>query len=176
MAILRWKLALKGTSGAGPRGSRRAERAGRNRFRPMLDPMEDRTLLSITVTNPGDSGPGTLRQAILNASDGDTINFAPSLTGARFAAIIGLTSGELTINKSLDIEGLGPNHLVISGLGTSRIFDVTTPGVKVTIAGLTITNSMAPLGGGILNQGGQLTVSTALSQKLTVVRGASCLR
>ena len=32
------------------------------------------------VCNANDSGPGSLRQAILDASSGDTINFAPSVT------------------------------------------------------------------------------------------------
>ena len=34
---------------------------------------------TITVTNTNDSGPGSLRQAIINASPGDTINFAQAL-------------------------------------------------------------------------------------------------
>jgi hypothetical protein len=42
----------------------------------------------ITVTNINDNGPGSLRQSILDAAPGDTINF--SVTGA-----IRLTSGEL---------------------------------------------------------------------------------
>ena len=46
------------------------------RFRPRLDPMEDRTLLStVTVMNNHDSGPGSLRAAIAAASSGDTIDF-----------------------------------------------------------------------------------------------------
>ena len=47
---------------------------------------------TITVTNTNDSGPGSLRQALANANDGDTINFA--VTGT-----IGLTSGELLVDK-----------------------------------------------------------------------------
>jgi len=31
---------------------------------------------TITVTNTNDSGPGTLRQALVDVSDGDTIEFA----------------------------------------------------------------------------------------------------
>jgi hypothetical protein len=42
----------------------------------------------ITVTNTNDSGSGSLRQALVDANDGDTINFA--VTGT-----IGLTSDEL---------------------------------------------------------------------------------
>src|SRR4051812_21987771 len=51
------------------------------RFRPLFDVMEDRTLLSdFIVINTSDSGPGSLRQAILssNAASGVTnhIDFA----------------------------------------------------------------------------------------------------
>src|SRR5947209_4510001 len=45
------------------------------RFRPRFELVEDRTLLSaFLVTNTGDSGPGSLRQAILdsNAATGGT--------------------------------------------------------------------------------------------------------
>jgi hypothetical protein len=52
----------------------------------------------ITVTNLNDSGPGSLRQALADASDGDTINFA--VTGT-----ISLMSGELVIDKSITITG-----------------------------------------------------------------------
>ena len=39
------------------------------RLRPRLEVMEDRTLLStFLVTNTGDSGPGSLRQAILDSN------------------------------------------------------------------------------------------------------------
>ena len=48
---------------------------------------------TITVINTNDSGPGSLRQALVDANDGDTIDFA--VTGT-----IGLTSGELLVIKS----------------------------------------------------------------------------
>jgi len=34
---------------------------------------------TIIVTSTADSGPGTLRQALLDAQDGDTITFAPAV-------------------------------------------------------------------------------------------------
>src|SRR5213083_2429943 len=52
----------------------------------------------ITVTNTNDSGPGSLRQALADAHDGDTINFA--VTGA-----ISLTNAEVVINKNITISG-----------------------------------------------------------------------
>ena len=53
---------------------------------------------TITVTNTNDSGPGSLRQALRVANDGDTINFA--VTGT-----ITLTSGGLPINKNVTMSG-----------------------------------------------------------------------
>src|SRR5438270_4174230 len=61
---------------------------------------------TITVTNTNDSGPGSLRQALANANNGDTINFAVSDT-------IMLTSGEVLVNKNVTISGPGANQLSI---------------------------------------------------------------
>ena len=54
-------------------------------FVPRLEPLEDRSLPStFTVTNMNDSGPGSLRAAVLAADahpGPDTINFKPGLSG-----------------------------------------------------------------------------------------------
>src|SRR5215216_2935253 len=63
----------------------------------------------ITVINTNDSGPGSLRQALVDSHDGDTIDFDPSVKGQT----ISLTSAELVINKSITISGLGPNLLTV---------------------------------------------------------------
>src|SRR4029077_4877434 len=54
---------------------------------------------TIIVTNTNDSGPGSLRQALADANNGDAINFDSSLNGGT----ITLFSGELVVNKSLTI-------------------------------------------------------------------------
>jgi hypothetical protein len=130
----------------------------RRRFQPRLERFEDRTLLStLTVLNTKDSGAGSLRAAIAAASSGDTIVFAPSVR----QRTITLTSGELSITKSLDIEGPGAAQLTISGNHASRVFDISG-GVTVTIAGLSIANGFANStdgGGAILNDGSTLTLS-----------------
>lgn len=56
---------------------------------------------TITVTSGADSGAGTLRQAIIDALPGDTVNFAAGVT------VVTLTSAELVIAKSLTIGGRG---------------------------------------------------------------------
>ncbi len=124
---------------------------------------------TITVTSAGDTGTGTLRQAILDAAAGDTINFSlPSGT----TSII-LTSDQLLINKNLTITGPGANLLsVVRGRAPFqpffkfRIFEIDSG--NVTISGLTISNGIpaevnTPIGdsgGGILNQSsGLVTIS-----------------
>src|SRR6266849_2582167 len=70
-------------------------------FVPRLEQLEDRTVLStLTVTNPADSGDGSLRAAIAAAQNGDQIVFDTSLKGQT----ITLTGGPLAITQSLDIE------------------------------------------------------------------------
>jgi len=99
----------------------------------------------ITVINTNDSGPGSLRQALANVNDGDTINFAVSGT-------IALTSGELVIDKNIAINGPGQNSLTVrpSQTGSFRVFNVM-PNHSVTIQGLTISFGYAQYaqGGGI---------------------------
>ena len=63
---------------------------------------------TITVTNTNDSGSGSLRQALADANDGDTIKFA--VTGT-----IPLTSGGLGFSRKLTISGPGTNQLSIDG-------------------------------------------------------------
>jgi len=109
----------------------------------------------IVVTNTNDNGPGSLRNALAIANDGDTID-ATGVSG-----IILLTSGELQINHSVTINGPGAGNLTVNGNAASRVFE--NFGSDVTISGFTVTNGLPPTGdnnggGGILNHGG-LTLS-----------------
>ena len=136
-------------------GSRRRGRSSAARFCPEFDRAEDRILLAtLTVTSAADSGPGSLRETVAAAASGDTIAFGRALNGQTIA----LTSGEIPIGINLDIEGPGPQRLTISGSGSSRVFDVTNPSASVTIGGLSIVNGLATVGGGILDEGGSLTL------------------
>ena len=106
----------------------------------------------ITVTNTNDSGPGSLRQALADANDGDTIEFA-------VAGTIGLTSGELLVGTSITISGSGAENLAVNGNNQGRVFHIA-PGQTVIISALTIMNGhTTELGGGILNDHAVLTLS-----------------
>jgi hypothetical protein len=112
---------------------------------------------TITVINTNDSGPGSLRQALADANDGDTIDFDQALNGQ----MITVTSAELVIDKSITITGPGPDLLTVntSGLQLIRIFHVM-PGQTVTIDGLKIEGeTFLNCSGGILNDDAALTVS-----------------
>ena len=108
---------------------------------------------TISVSNTNDSGAGSLRQALADANDGDTIDF--SVTGT-----ILLNSDQLTVDKSVTISGPGANVLTVKSAGLFRVLTVNS-GKTVTISGLTVTNghlSGVNQGAGIFNSG-TLTVT-----------------
>ena len=126
---------------------------------------------SFTVSNLNDSGPGSLRAAILkaNASPGaDVINFSHDLSGT-----ILLTSGELAISGDLSINGPHSKKaagLTVSGNNTSRVFNITFG--SVNIAGLNITAGNNPIGGAVYNGGTlSLTDTTVSNSKGTTGAG-----
>lgn len=101
---------------------------------------------TLTVISIADSGPGSLRQAIADANNGDNIIFDPILTTKKIA----LTSGELVITKNITITGLGATNFAVTGTSTSRVFTVTG-GANATLASLTISGGNTTNGGGIAN-------------------------
>lgn len=99
------------------------------------------------VTNLEDSGPGSFRQAILdaNASPGeDSITFS-------FSGVIHLASVLGPISDALVIDGF-PLDITLSGDNLVRLLDVQA-GVNVSLANLTFSNGQSFKGGAIYNQG-----------------------
>ncbi len=112
------------------------------------------------VMNLDDSGPGSLRQAVLDAEDNaesDNITFDDSLSGQ-------IDLGDaLRVTQDATITGFpeDPGRITIDGGGDDRIFDLDcNSGVAVVqIEGLTLTNGLSPAGGAILSQACELTLS-----------------
>ena len=102
---------------------------------------------TLTVTILADDGENTLRQALADAEDGDTIDITANGT-------IELTSGMLLVDKSVTITGPGQDLLTVDGQQASRVFYIE-PEKTVTISGLTITSGYAlnSTGGGVHNAG-----------------------
>ena len=117
-----------------------------------METLEHRLVLStFLVSNPADSGPGSLRWAIDQANiaaGADAIAFEASL--ADQPIVLGGT--ELSVSDDLTITGLGADDLTISGNNASRVFSIAA-GVTVGISGVTIASGAADFGGGIYNEG-----------------------
>jgi len=111
----------------------------------------------ITVITTADSGPGSLRQALADAQDGDTIQFDAALNGQT----IGLESSELVIDKNITISGPGPGLLTVARSQQAadfRIFNIP-PSHTAEIDGLTITGGSLVGNGGGISSGATLTIS-----------------
>ena len=122
----------------------------------------------ITVTNTNDSGAGSLRQALADAQDGDTINFDPSVN------TVTLTTAELSISQSITISA-SPQTVTVQRASQTefRIFHVM-PGHSVEIDGLTISGGhiTGNNGGGILNDNSTLTVAHCTVWANAIVSGS----
>ena len=111
----------------------------RRRLPLRFETLETRLAPAIfTVTDTGDSGTGTLRQAIIdanNASGPDEIHC--SVTGT-----ITLSTGQLVIDDDVTIVGPGSGNLSVSGGFASRIFfadDDSNSAIHISISGMSLT-------------------------------------
>lgn len=127
---------------------------------------------TLTVTNAGDAGAGSFRDAVTSAAAGDTIVFG-SVTGT-----ITLTTGEIVLNKSVTISGPGAATLALSGNNASRIFNVDgTAAPTITVSGLTLRNgNTAAVGGAITYATGDGTLNlqnTVFTQNVAAGSGGA---
>ncbi|PKH00971.1 choice-of-anchor Q domain-containing protein [Paraglaciecola sp. MB-3u-78] len=119
--------------------------------------------VSPPVLSVEDSGPGSLREMIVQATAGSVINFDPSLSGQTIV----LSSGRLEINKNLIIDASNlANGLTIDADGVntrSGAFSIQQ-GADVTINSLTITggSGKGEVGGAIDNSGNLTLLNSTL--------------
>jgi hypothetical protein len=110
----------------------------------------------VVVKNTNDSGPGSLREAVTNAIDGETIEVP--------AGHYRLTSGELLTDLSLKIVGAGARNTIIDGTGISRIIEDTSTTSTLYLSKLTVEdgNSQGGSGGGVDTDGALTLVRVAV--------------
>jgi len=111
---------------------------------------------TVTVVNTDDAGAGSLRQAIADALDGATIQFAAALAGKTIV----LTSGPLVIEKPLVVEGPTAGGVTISGGLASRVIQVGLS-ADVVLRNLSIVDGREFFSAGISN-GGNLVLDHVL--------------
>lgn len=108
---------------------------------------------SLQVVNCDDAGPGSLRQAVADAADGDTIDLA-----GLSCDTIALSSGALEIGVAgLALTGPGREQLTISGGDANRVFDHTGSGT-LRLSGLTVAHGLGLEGGGCIRSAGNLVL------------------
>ncbi len=121
------------TSWSGAHVTRRAVTSGAvlSLGAALVGPVAPAGAATFTVTNNGEGGTGSLRQAVLdaNAAPGDDlITFGPGIGAINLYASVQITDG-VTISGAAQ-----------AGLDVSGAFDITTTDA-VTISGLTLTRS-----------------------------------
>jgi hypothetical protein len=172
-----------------PLPNRRRDRRAKC-FRPFLEALEDRTLLSgqayvVDVAgdplNPdgtpvGTGTSGSLRycvtQADQQANAGSTITFDTAKTGNSIA----LSHGELVISDSMTITGPGASSLTITANKSSRLFLVSSGG-SLTLDNVTLSNGLAQgtsaeAEGGAIYSAGTLAL-TGVVLKSNTARGTT---
>jgi predicted outer membrane repeat protein len=128
---------------------------------PMLAmlPFAFASAATFNVTTTVDGGPGSLRQAIIdaNASPGPDIINVPA--GTYVLTIPGTNenaaaTGDLDITDDATINGAGATATIIDANAIDRVFEVRGTATAVTMSGLTVRNgrvdgTSGTLGGGI---------------------------
>jgi hypothetical protein len=119
------------------------------------------------VTNANDAGVGSLRYAVQNSNGNpgtDLIVFDPVFFSV--SRVITLTTGQLSVTDSVNINGPGPQLAAISGNNASRIMAISSGSalLDVTISGLTLAqgNASGLQGGAIASFGENLTVANCV--------------
>ncbi len=131
---------------------------------PFNLPITGQVIADATVVNTAadssipDDGLCSLREALAITDTSSCGGLLPMiLFASELAGQTVFVSSTLTIDRDVEIHGLGSSAIEINGGGTVRVFSIS-PERTVNIEGITIANGSASLGGGIQNQG-QLVIS-----------------
>ncbi|MDR0258804.1 MAG: right-handed parallel beta-helix repeat-containing protein, partial [Comamonas sp.] len=122
---------------------------------------------SYVVNNPGDSDGSnpqacaqdntktcTLRDAVLQANllgSAPVIQFDPSVFSAAAPQTITLAHGQISLAKSMTIQGPGADAVTLSGGGTSRVLQIEAAAQPVRVVGLSLAQGSSNGGSALLN-------------------------
>ncbi|WP_310392738.1 right-handed parallel beta-helix repeat-containing protein [Hymenobacter sp.] len=90
------------------------------------------------VANANDTGPGSLRQALASAANGDSVLFVPGLANQTIRL-----ASQLTVNRSVVIDGRRAPNLTLDGQNQVRILLVEYSFVTVVVRNLTFARGRA---------------------------------
>ena len=127
------------------------------------------------VTTATDSASGSLRDVVSKADWGDTIRFDSALAGQQItlnaANASGVNGGQIVLNKSVTIEGLGQDKTTIRGASADggSVFLVSQQ-ATVEFSKMSIVGGRAVQGGGICSAG-TVTLRESIVQANTALRG-----
>ena len=96
------------------------------------------------VYSGADDGPGSLRQAIRDANDGELIFIDPALDDTELA----LSGGAIRIDKDLMVFGSPSRKLRVRGTERDRLFEITD-GARVTLSGMAMSRGGSDKGGAV---------------------------
>lgn len=139
--------------------------------RVVLSTFRVNTLLDTVAVNhkTGKDGSGhvSLRSALQTANLSPLADVIILPAGTFNLTIFGsgennAATGDLDIRRNVTIKGAGAGKTIIDGEARDRVFDIL--GATVTISGMTIQHGAANDGGGLLNEGGKVTISNVTFQ------------
>lgn len=122
----------------------------------------------LEVSNTNDSGPGSLRELLGSAPSGASVFVESFVRGT-----ITLTTGVISVDRTINLIGPGASTLALSGGDAQAILAVEETG-DLTLSGLTLTNSL----GSAITNAGSLSLTDAVirdsTEAMALGRGA-CL-
>ncbi|MCF8272195.1 MAG: T9SS type A sorting domain-containing protein [Flavobacteriaceae bacterium] len=103
----------------------------------------------------------TINDAVNNALDGDKIIILGAIN----------QSGQVSIEKSLDFEGL--NDCIVTATGSSRMYNISNAGIAVSFSNISFQNASAAVQGSVVNitQNSDVSITNCTFKNNTTTSG-----